>query len=78
MTIVNIIDLYTQVRRDGRVLLYVAGTYFHIGKVERKETHDGKAWFWSRDGFQDECVGGNRTRRACIAGLLETMRGEAK
>lgn len=76
--LLSVIDRHTQVRRDGRVVLFVMGTGFYIGKVERKETHDGKAWFWSRDGFQDECVGGHKTRGWAVKDMLETMRPEAK
>lgn len=74
----RIVDLFTCVRRDGRVLVSVSGVELHVGAVERKDTHDGKAWFWSRDGFNDEALGGTLTRRECLKDMLSTMAKEAK
>jgi len=57
---------HIQGRRDGRVVVYG----LLIGKVKRMDTHDGPAWFWSRDDFADDVNGGAPRRRDAIEGLL--------
>lgn len=64
---------HLKVRRNGHVLLHG----LLIGRVEKRTTHDGPAWFWSNDHFEDTCEGGLPTRNDALEALLRALQQTA-
>lgn len=72
-------DLDIIIRRDGRVCVQTPAWPLLLGYVKRLDTHDGLAWFFTRDPkLADWQVGGiqrHQAVKALVAELVSQGRG---